>query len=302
MRPLKAEHHVPRRYEVRHVTAYTYTDDVTSSYGRACLRPRDTDDQLILGNDIRIDPQPETLIESTDMFGNYSHYFEVHTRHRALTVSKTTVVDVHRPEPDLVGLDRYRVADAATLRGEDDPTLRAAYLLPSPLVTIGGPVEEYGRVALDADAPLGTALSNLVTAINTDFAYRKGATTVRTSLPELLQIGAGVCQDFAHLAIGCLRSFGLPARYVSGYLETMPPPGKPKLVGSDATHAWVSVRLPGGKWLDLDPTNNCVADSRYVITGWGRDYRDVSPLRGIIFSEGGTSSLNVSVDVARLDD
>ena len=123
---------------------------------------------------------------------------------------------------------------------------------------------------------------------------------MRTTLPELLALRQGVCQDFTHLALGCLRAVGLPARYVSGYLETAPPPGRPKLEGSDASHAWASVMVPGGGWVDLDPTNDHLADSRYVVTAWGRDFRDVSPLKGVIFTESSGSSLEVGVDVVRL--
>ena len=302
MKPVATEHHTPRRYEVHHVTAYTYADDVTASYGRACLRPRDTVGQRVLEHAIHIDPTPDVLTEHTDLFGNHSHYVEFQTPHRHLEVAKTTVVAVHHPDPDLASLDRWTVAGAAAAPATDDPTLRTAYLLPSPLVEVSPEVRAYAADILRPDAPLGEALDSLVTAIFTDFRYAKGITNVRTSLPELLQLRAGVCQDFAHLALGCLRAFGLPARYVSGYLETQPPPGRPKLRGADATHAWASVALPDGRWLDLDPTNDCVADSRYVVTAWGRDYRDVAPLKGVIFTEGATSSLTVSVDVHRLSD
>lgn len=302
MKPVTAEHHAPRRYAVHHVTAYTYAEDVTASYGRACLRPRDTADQQVLANTIRIDPEPDALTEHVDLFGNHSHYVEVRTPHRHLEVAKTTVVAVHRRAPDLASLDRWTVATAAGARASDDPTLRAAYLLPSPLVEIAPAVRAYAAGVLPSHAPLGAALDALVSRIFADFRYAKGVTNVRTTLPELLELRAGVCQDFAHLAIGCLRAVGLPARYVSGYLETQPPPGKPKLRGADATHAWASVGLPDGRWLDLDPTNDCVADARYVVNAWGRDYRDVAPLKGVIFTEGATSSLAVSVDVHRLPD
>lgn len=302
MKAVRAEHHSSRRYEVRHVTTYAYPEDVTSSYGRACLRPRDTPEQQVLEHTMQVDPVPDAFVEHVDLFGNYSHYLEIHTPHRTLRVAKQSILWVHRPAPDLGALDAWTVAAAAAVPDREAPLERAAYLLPSTLVDLAPEVRAYAERYLPPDAGLGAGLAALTTGIFTDFRYAKGATTVRTTLPQLLQIGAGVCQDFAHLAIGALRSVGIPARYVSGYLETSPPPGKPKLQGSDATHAWVSVRTPDGSWLDLDPTNDCVADSRYLITAWGRDYRDVSPLKGVIFTEGSGSSLDVSVDVTRLPD
>ena len=302
MKPFDPRNHQPRRYEVHHATTYTYAEDVTASYGRACLRPRDTATQRVVEHTIRIDPEPDVLTEHVDLFGNHSHYVEVQTAHRHLEVAKTSVVAVDAPAADLAALDDWTVAGAAAAPASDDPTLRTAYLLPSPLVELAPAVRERAASVLGPDVPLGRALDALVSGIFADFRYAKGVTTVRTSLPELLELRAGVCQDFAHLAIGCLRAVGLPARYVSGYLETQPPPGRPKLRGADATHAWASVALPDGRWLDLDPTNDCVADARYVTTAWGRDYRDVAPLKGVIFTEGATSSLTVSVDVHRLPD
>ncbi|MFZ1410433.1 MAG: transglutaminase family protein, partial [Micropruina sp.] len=163
-------------------------------------------------------------------------------------------------------------------------------------------VREYALTVLAPERPLGDALVGLYSTIYRDFKYRLGATSVRTTLPELLTLRAGVCQDFAHLAVGCLRSVGLPGRYVSGYVETSPPPGQPKLEGSDASHAWASVLVPDGSWIDLDPTNDHFADSRYIVTAWGRDFRDVSPLKGVIYTEAKTSSLEVQVDVFRVND
>ncbi|NLJ55201.1 MAG: transglutaminase family protein, partial [Intrasporangiaceae bacterium] len=146
-------------------------------------------------------------------------------------------------------------------------------------------------------------LAALLHGINEDFAFNSKATTVRTTLPELLGIRAVVCQDFAHLALGALRSVGLLARYVSGYIETTPAPGATKLVGSDASHAWVSVRVPDGSWVDLDPTNDHFCDSRYLVSAWGRDFADVSLLKGVIYTQDDvttSSTLRVGVDVTRV--
>ncbi len=143
-------------------------------------------------------------------------------------------------------------------------------------------------------------MAELAARMHSDFEYVPGATTVRTTLGELLQKRRGVCQDFAHLAVGCFRSMGLPARYVSGYLETRPPAGRPKLIGSDASHAWAEVLVPGLGWVGIDPTNNKFVDAGYVITAWGRDYADVPPLSGVIVTDSRKSSMKVSVDVTRL--
>jgi transglutaminase-like putative cysteine protease len=150
-------------------------------------------------------------------------------------------------------------------------------------------------------APLVDVVTDLTERIHADFAYDPGFTTVTTPLDEVLQYRRGVCQDFAHLAVGCVRSMGLAARYVSGYLETAPPPGTERLVGGDASHAWLSVFVPGWGWLDLDPTNDKIVGSDYVTTAWGRDYADVSPLKGIVFGGGDSHMLDVAVDVARID-
>ena len=300
-----AEHHTRRRYEVRHVTSYDYQTEVTASYGRACLRPRDTRWQDVVSHTTTVDPVPDVLDEVEDFFGNFSHYLEITTTpHRRLQVSKSSVIEVEWPAVDLAGLDRWSVAEAAAALAEDpavDPTERARYLLPSVLVTLEDAVQDYARTLVWPERPLGQAIAAVTHEIWRDFRYDKSATSTRTTLAEVLAKRAGVCQDFAHLACAVLRCAGLPSRYVSGYIETTPPPGKVKLAGSDATHAWSSVMVPGGGWVDLDPTNNHLADSRYLVTAWGRDFRDVSPLKGVIFSEGGSSRLTVAVDVTRLD-
>lgn len=299
------QHLTPRRYEVRHVTRYTYAADVTASFGRACLRMRDTPHQRVESHSIAVTPEPGVLDEHTDLFGNHSHYLEIDTPHTELVVTKSSTVAVDHPAIDVEALDRWTVARAADAAFHDeglDPLERAILTKPSDLVDLGPEVRAYAAGLVAPGRPLGEAVVDVTRAIHRDFAYRKGATSVSTTLPELLASRSGVCQDFAHLAVAVLRSAGLPARYVSGYLETSPPPGQAKLAGSDATHAWASVHVPGAGWIDLDPTNDHLTDSRYVVTAWGRDFRDVSPLKGVIFSRGASSTLSVGVDVIRLAD
>ena len=301
--PVQPDLHATRHYEVRHRTEYRYSDYVSSSYSRACLRPRNTPSQQVVSNLIEILPAADVLTEHQDIFGNWSHYIEVRSRHTEFKVHKTSVVTITWPKVDLDELNRWTVASAAAdLRADRqvDAVEYSGFTLPSDLVELTPQVEEYARTILPENRPLGEALTDLYHRVYTDFSYAKGATSTKTTLTELLDQRAGVCQDFAHLAAGCLRSVGLPGRYVSGYIETAPPPGKPKLEGSDATHAWAAAMVPGGGWVDLDPTNDHFADSRYVVTAWGRDFRDVSPLRGVIFTEAKNSKLDVAVDVIPL--
>ena len=292
---------LPRRYEVRHRTTYTYEGAVDTCYERGFLAPRDTPSQLVLSNTVSIDPEPDLVSEHLDHFGNRSFYVEVRTPHSKLEVTKTSLLDVAWPTPDLTRLDQWTVGSAvAQIAAHADPVERAEFGMSSPLVRLAPVVSEYGAGLLNPAMPLGQAITALTHGIFTDFTYEPGATTINTTLPDLLELRAGVCQDFTHLAVGVLRSAGLPARYVSGYLETSPPPGKPKLEGSDASHAWASVMLPDGTWLDFDPTNDHFCDSRYVVTAWGRDFRDVSPLKGVIFADAAKSSMTVAVDVTRV--
>lgn len=297
------DHHTSRRYEVRHRTTYTYEEYVTDSFARGLLSPRETPFQRVVEHALTITPEPHVLSEHVDQFGNHSHYFQVRTPHTTLEVTKRSLVDIRWPAADLDALNAHTLGAAAATIAEHGPGIdlaeAAQYLLPSPLVTLDGQVAEYAREILGPDRPFGEALVHLYERIYRDFRYAKGTTSVRTTLPELLAQREGVCQDFAHLAAGCLRAVGIPARYVSGYIETTPPPGQVKLEGSDASHAWVSAMAPDGTWVDLDPTNDHFADSRYIVTGWGRDFRDVSPLRGVIFTEGSGSTLDVGVDVIR---
>jgi len=292
----------PRTYRLVHRTEYEYEDEVTASYGRAHLVPRTLPGQRCRSASIAVDPAPRELREHTDFFGNRSTYFAVSTSHSHLSVTAQSVVEVSRSTRSLAALDGVAWADVRDrLRARDDlaPDLLHArpFVLASPSIGHWPEVAAYALPSFVPGGRLGEAVADLMSRIYADFAYVAGSTTVRTTLPELLARREGVCQDFAHLGVGCLRSVGLAARYVSGYVETIPPPGRQRLQGADASHAWVSVFAPGLGWIDVDPTNDKLVDDRYIVLAYGRDYSDVPPLRGVIFTESSKSTMRVMVDM-----
>jgi transglutaminase-like putative cysteine protease len=244
---------------------------------------------------LTIDPAPSDAAESTDVYGNSDNYFHVTQSHTELVVTGVSVVRVRRPEFDRSAAALPWEAGA----GQADPEA-VEFRLASPYVQITEEVHAYAAVTFRPGRPALEAMMDLMHRIHADFTYKSGATKIGTPIPELLVAREGVCQDFAHLAVACGRSHGVPARYVSGYLATDPPPGRQRMVGVDASHAWAAVRLPDGHWLALDPTNDQLADERYTTVAWGRDYGDVPPLRGVIFTDADTSTMKVAVDVAPL--
>lgn len=303
----------PRHYRLVHRTTYTYPEPVTSSYGRAILLPRASGGQKVHSAAIRTDPVAADTSEHRDFYGNRSTYFAVTAHHTVLEVVAESVVTIHRrtvTTDRIPSLTWERVAQVTRdLRSTGDqaqPDHSAAVVavsdgaLGSPLVGPSAALREYAAPSFPPGACVGHAIRDLTARIFADFRYSSGSTTIHTPLEDVLERRVGVCQDLAHVLVGCARSMGLAARYVSGYIETQPPPGVPKLRGVDASHAWASVWVPDGGWVPTDPTNNQFIDNRYVVLGWGRDYRDVSPLRGIVFTEGAGSSLSVGVDLTPL--
>lgn len=291
-----------RRYTLTHRTEYTYDDRVGASYGRAHLIPRHGMGQQRLSSQVVVDPTPDELREHTDFFGNRSVYFAVTTAHTRLSVTAESVVEVARPPIDQVALGALgweEVRDRLSARADLAPDLLEArpFVLPSPMIARSDEVAAYAAEIVRPGLSLGEIVTGLTADIYDGFAYVSGSTSVKTTLAEVLVGREGVCQDFAHLAVACLRSAGLAARYVSGYLETKPPPGKTKLQGADASHAWASVFAPGIGWVDFDPTNRQFIDDRYVVAALGRDYGDVPPLRGVIYTESKISKMRVAVDL-----
>ncbi|MCH9734465.1 MAG: transglutaminase family protein [Actinomycetia bacterium] len=290
-----------RRYKVTHSTVYQYSDVVTSSYGRGFLTPRDSSRQRCLVHELVIEPEAADSSISRDAYGNLSSYFHVTARHRTLRITSRSVVEVDPPPPDLYQGSSARAPWEIARPVGPDGALATEFTLDLDPPEITEEVRAYAAPSFTPGRPLIEVLRDLTARIYTDFTYRSGSTTISTQVNEVLAAREGVCQDFARLAIACLRANGLAASYVSGYLATDPPPGRERMVGVDATHAWLSVWTPQQLWLGLDPTNDQMVDERYVTVGFGRDYADVPPLRGVIYTDSESSVIDVSVDVAPYD-
>lgn len=292
-------------YRVTHTTQYHYAAPVGRCYNLAHSLPRSTERQTCLGTRIKLDPEPGFSNEREDYFGNRVFYFSISNSHRELSI--TTESDVLMLEqPNALSLDFGTTCQDALeqiQQSRDAEILLAReYLLDSPMIKAFEGVRRYAQESFSPQQPLLACVRHLNERIYRDFKYDPGFTNLTTPLAEVLQHKRGVCQDFAHLAIACLRALGYPARYISGYLETLPPPGKTKMIGADASHAWFAVYSPGEGWFEFDPTNNQIPGNQHIVTAWGRDYSDVTPLGGVIFGGGETHQLSVGVTVARLDE
>jgi transglutaminase-like putative cysteine protease len=291
-------------YRITHRTEYQYEQPVSSSYGQLHMLPREMPSQRCRRALVNVEPAPELYRERTDFFGNRVAYFALHEPHRQLTVTVTSVVEVQErvAELSLFGQQSWEdVQDAVAAGGDSIPHEVVQYLLDSPRAAASDTYRDYAAAVFAPGVGVFDAVAALCSQIHADFEYKPGSTSVRTPLEEAFAKRRGVCQDFAHLGIACLRSLGLPARYVSGYLETDPPPGRPKLTGADGSHAWLSVFVPDAGWVDIDPTNDQFVNDRYVTTAIGRDYGDVPPMNGVIYTVGKTEKLDVAVDVVALE-
>jgi transglutaminase-like putative cysteine protease len=287
-------------YQVRHLTRYDYEGQVTLCHNLALLLPRPAAGQDVLSSHLVIEPGPGDQRSHTDHFGNVVTYFSIDVPHDRLAVTAESEVRVLAlPPPPVAGPSwEESVVPPGAHAGES--ALLRELALPSPLVPSLAAVAEYAAPSFPPGRDGVEAVLDLMHRIHADLSFDPGFTTVSTALSEVIEHRRGVCQDFAHLAVGCLRSVGLAARYVSGYLETDPPPGQPKLVGADASHAWCSVWLAGTGWVDLDPTNGARPFDRHITAAWGRDYGDVTPLKGVVFAGGAHQRLTVEVDVRRV--
>ena len=288
------------RFRVRHVTHYKYAGRVSHCYNLANVVPRDTDRQRCLKNRITVSPTPTVAHKCNDYFGNKTFHFEIQKPHTELIITADSEIQLNDNNREM-NLDLgASYGDALKYLASNNmrTTIEAReFLLNSPMIECSEQLADYARPSFHKDRSLKSCVNDLTTRIFSEFTYDPGFTTIATPLADVLQHKRGVCQDFAHLQVGCLRSMGIPAKYVSGYIETLPKPGQQKLVGADATHAWVAYYCSEEGWVEFDPTNDVIPGTDHITIALGRDYADVCPIQGV-FVGGGDHTLNVSVDVA----
>jgi transglutaminase-like putative cysteine protease len=286
------------RYRVRHITTYAYTEPVTLSQNLAHLAIRGSAHQQVSEARIDIDPPPAVVRRRSDYFGNPTDAFTIASQHSRLVVSSQSVVEVTAPiTPDPMSTPSW---DDSSVQGGGSDLAAAEYRYDSAQIPCAAVLRAYAQPDFTPGRPVLAAALAFNARINREFVYDPAATNVSTPVLDALDLRRGVCQDFAQVLIGSLRTLGLCARYVSGYLETTPPPGRPRLVGADATHAWAQVWCgPHAGWIDLDPTNACIPGERHILVAIGRDFADVSPLKGMVLG-GGQAEVTVGVDVERI--
>ncbi|HVR51042.1 MAG TPA: transglutaminase family protein [Pseudorhodoferax sp.] len=291
------------RLQVIHETRYDYTPAVETAQHVAHLRPRDTPSQRLLQHSLAVTPTPDELRAGQDVFGNTRSFFALQTGHETLRVVADSVVQTRVPRRPASALSWEQVRDRFRYQAGGGYDAASEYLFPSPYAPRHADFLDYARPSFGAGTPLLQAADDLMRRIHRDFEYAADSTEVNTPAVQALAQRKGVCQDFAHIMLACLRMLGLPARYVSGYLLTQPPPGQPRLVGADASHAWVAVYVPEvpghDGWYDFDPTNDRAPGEDYVTLAVGRDFSDVSPMRGVIHG-GARHRLHVGVTVRPL--
>ena len=290
-------------FNVTHITTYKYNAPVSYCHNIATLRPRESKGQELLAYKIQVSPEPSEISERIDFFGNYITRFSIQTEHTTLKVStKSTIQRDYAQFHESFNSQACRsvsMNDALyALQGMQPEILEAKqFLLESIFIRkTDKAIKEYAEISFKAKRSVFEAAYELMQRIYTDFDFDAEFSTIATPIEEVMQERKGVCQDFAQIAIACVRSIGLPAKYISGYIETVPPAGKAKLVGADASHAWFAIFIPGFGWVDFDPTNNMIPKDQHIVVGWGRDYYDVPPLKGVVYGSG-QSKLDVSVDI-----
>ena len=290
------------RYEITHRTDYAYSSDVSVSHHVARLAPRVLPFQRCFAHELTVQPSAALVTQREDYYGNRATFFSVAGSHRTLVVTARSQVELLPRELPAAATPPWETVRDLFRRHDAAPgTNTQEFIFPSAMIPRLPELAGYAAESFVARRPLLEAVLDLTRRMSEDFKFDPKATTVATPLEQVIKHRHGVCQDFAHFQIGCFRALGLPARYVSGYLETLPPPGKARLIGADASHAWVQIFIPGTGWVDVDPTNNLLPSVRHITLAWGRDFSDVSPIRGVIVG-GGRHELNVSVDVKPLDE
>ena len=291
------------KYRVTHSTRYNYSENVTLCHNVAHLLPRTTPQQECRISELTISPLPVSVNEWSDIFGNRQASFSIQKPHKELIVTATSEVEVSSSGSlldDAFPTAWEKVVDYLQNTTDSECINARMYVLESEFIEFSHEIRDYSSISFTPGRPILQVVEDLMHRIYKEFDYVPGFSTIATPLDEVLKHRKGVCQDFAHLAIACLRMQGLAARYVSGYLETIPPEGKERLVGADASHAWFSVFVPHQGWIDFDPTNARIPADQHITAAWGRDYADVAPLKGVIFGGGKKHQLEVAVDVERI--
>ena len=290
-------------FQVSHTTSYNYENDVTFCHNITTLKPKTLPGQTLVEYKLEITPTPTEISERLDFFGNWITRFSIQKQHTKLEVTAVSKVlrdydlQPHIEDSETGKNITLEEALKALKKNDEDIIDARQYILESILIAkISPEIKEYAKVSFKPNRSIYEASFELMQRIYTEFDFDPEFTNVATPIHEVLKEKKGVCQDFAQIAIACVRSMGLPARYISGYIETLPPPGKEKLVGTDASHAWFSVYIPTFGWVDFDPTNNQIPKNQHIVVSWGRDYYDVPPLKGVIYSTG-KNVMNVAVDI-----
>ncbi len=286
------------RYRVRHITAYEYAEPVDLASHMLHLSPRSLPTQLVVSALLTTSPEPQRVRTGRDHFGNHVAWMFHDAPHAAFEVTLEAVVQITpAPVPEADETPAWELVAAKAAAGGADGWAAAEFTFASPMAALDAATTRYAAESFPAGRPVMQGLVELTSRIRRDFKFRGGVTTIATPVSKVMAQRAGVCQDFSHLMIAGLRALGLPARYVSGYLRTRPPPGQPARRGADQSHAWVGAWLgPAHGWLDFDPTTDLIVQDEHVVLGWGRDYGDVSPVRGVILG-GGDQTLSVGVDL-----
>ena len=286
------------RYDIRHCTTYRYSQPVSISHHVLHLLPRRHARQVLHASSLSIEPHPAVRTDAEDYFGNPLTFLTIQQQHEQLTIESRAQVEVvapEQPEPSRT-MPWDRIFRQLEQRGTRDAIAVLQFAFDSPRTQASADLAGYALQSFLPGRPVLEAVLDLTQRIHRDFCYDSMATGVATTVDEAFRLRRGVCQDFVHVELACLRALAVPARYVSGYLLTRAPPGREKLVGSDASHAWVSVWCADAGWVDLDPTNDIAAGDEHVTLAWGRDYGDISPINGVTFG-GGEHVMEVAVDV-----
>lgn len=290
------------RYRITHTTSYTYSEPVLVSQNQAMMTPRSGRGQSCRLHRLLVRPIPSSTSWRVDYFGNLVSYFAITRGHHRLRVNAISLVRVkprQLPPPDTsLAWETVRDGMTANLAGRGLEAMQ--FLFDSPQIRRSGELADYARPSFPPGRPILSGVLDLTGRVFRDFVYDPRATTINTPLEQAFRQRRGVCQDLAHVQIACLRSLGVAARYVSGYLRTIPPAGQPRRIGADASHAWLAVWCGPAGWIDVDPTNNLLVGDEHITVARGRDYSDVSPLSGLIVG-GGAHTMTVAVDVEPLD-